>query len=163
MATDERRPTLLSVQRELRRQAHLAKRATARSSSRTFTGISVTGVTTTTAKSVFTNPVEFMLDDAGMVEVYAAFQGTIGAGQTLDLNMVVDGGADLRILRWTGSVTNQTRYSTPETLDGTTATRGGFQVRSQDLAAGFHTLQFRFTVSGGTGSASSGVLSFRFS
>ena len=162
MAIYERSPTLLSVQRELKRQAAVAQKASARNASRTFSGISVSGVTTAAPKSVFTDDLSFMLDDSGMIEVYAAFDGTIGAGQTMDLNMRIDG-TNFRFIRWTGSVTSQRRFSTPADFDGNTATRGGFQVRNENIAAGFHTLNFRFTVSGGTGSASSGVVSFRFS
>lgn len=162
MAIYERSPTLLTVQQELKRQARVAQKATARDASRTFSGISVSGVTTAAPKSVFTDDFSFMLDDSGMIEVYAAFTGTIGAGRTMDLNMRVDG-TNLAFITWTGSVTAQRRYSTPADSDGTTATRGGFQVRNENLAAGYHTLNFRFTVSGGTGSASSGVVAFRFS
>lgn len=163
MAVYERRPTLVSVSASQRRRTRVAQRTHERSAAKVFTDLSVTGVTTSAPKSIFTDPVEFLLVNEGMIEVYAAFDGTIGAGQTMDLNAVIDGGVDLRFIRWTGSVTNQIRYSTPTDLDGTTATRGGYQVRSQDLAAGYHSLQFRFTVSGGTGSASSGRIAYRLS
>ncbi|NBW21814.1 MAG: hypothetical protein EBR82_79055 [Caulobacteraceae bacterium] len=169
MAVYERRPTLVSVSASQRRRTRVAQRTHERSAAKVFTGLSVTGVTTSAPKSIFTDPVEFLLVNEGMIEVYAAFQGTIGAGNTMDLNAVIDGGVDLRFIRWTGSVTNQTRYSAPAdagtnvAFDGVTSTRGGYQVRSQDLAAGYHSLQFRFTVSGGTGSASSGRIAYRLS
>lgn len=161
MAIYERRPTLVSASASQKRRTQSVQRAADRFTSKLFTGLSVSGVTTAAPKDVFTNDVEFLLVEESMIEVYASFEGTIGAGNTMDLNVRIDGG-NSRFCRWTGAVTSQRRFSTPADFDGTTATRGGFQVRVNSLAAGYHTLNFRFTVSGGTGSAADGQIAYRF-
>lgn len=160
MARYERRPTLLSASQAQLDRLRNTKRAGDRDAAKVFTGLSVSGVTTAAPKSVFTNDVELLLPAEGMIEVYAAFTGTIGAGNSMDLNLRLDG-TNYQFIQWTGAVTNQRRYSLPSDLNGTTASRGGFQVRLDNMASGYHTLNFRFTVSGGTGSASSGNLAYR--
>lgn len=160
MALDERRPTLLSVNQAQGRYAQATRRSTNRGNTTVLSGLSVSGVTSTASQDVFSSTLDFVLVDAGMLEVYAAFAGTIGAGNTLTLSLIMDG-LTFQLLQWTGSVTNQTRYSWPNDLTGSTSTRGGFQVRLHNLSAGLRQMNFRFTASGGTGSASSGVIAYR--
>ena len=160
MAIYERRPTLVSASSSQKRRTQSVQRAADRYSTKVFTDLSVTGVTTAAPKDVFTNAVELLLVEAGILEVYATFEGTIGAGNTMTLNCRVNT-TNRAFCTWTGAVTSQRRYTTPADLDGTTATRGGFQARFDDLSPGYQTLNFRFTVSGGTGSAANGRIAYR--
>jgi hypothetical protein len=163
MGLNERTPSLLSVTRAQRDATKSVRNQGNRMAATTFSGLSVSGVTSAASQSIFTNDVAFMFDDTCMIEVYAAFTGTMsGTGRVMDLMMVYDG-TEFQLLEWT-NVTSQTRYTTPESFDGTTATRGSFIVRVQSISAGYHTLNFRFkTTTAGTGSASSGTISYRFS
>jgi hypothetical protein len=160
MALDERRPTLLSVNQNQNRYAQTTRKSTNLGNTTVLSSLSVSGVTSSASQDVFSSTIDFVLVDAGMLELYAAFSGTIGAGNTMTLFLVMDS-ITYQVMQWTGSVTNQTRYSWPSDLVGSTTTRGGFQVRLHNLSAGLRQMNFRFTASGGTGSASSGVIAFR--
>lgn len=160
MALYERRPTLLSVQQAQRQAAITNRRVNDRGATKLFTGLSVSGVTTAAPKDVFASDLTAVLVDDGMIEVYAGFTGTIGSGQTMTLSLRMDG-TNYGFLTWTGAVTSEKRWSSASNAAGVTGTRGGFQVRLDDLSAGHHTFNFRFTVSGGTGSATSGVIAYR--
>ena len=163
MGLNERTPTLLSVTQAQRDATKSVRNQGNRMAATTFSGLSVSGVTSAAPQSIFTNDVAFMFDDTVMIEVYAAFSGTMsGSGRTMNLMLVLDS-TEFQILEWT-NVTAQTRYTTPDSFNGTTATRGSFIVRNQQISAGYHTLNFRFTTTtAGTGSASSGTVSYRFS
>lgn len=163
MSLNERTPDLLSVNQSHKYRTGLVRNQGNRMGARTFSGISVTGVTTAAPQNVFDVDVPFMFEDQSMIEVYAAFTGTMsGTGRVMDLMLVLDS-TEFQILEWT-NVTAQTRYTAPDSFNGTTATRGSFIVRNQQISAGYHTLNFRFiTTTAGTGSASNGTVSYRFS
>lgn len=158
MARFERRPSLLSAQRKQSGQNLTTRRGLNRGMAKVFQGLSITGVGST-GKDLFSSDLECVLPDVSMIEVYVAATGTIGGGQNMTMSLRMDG-TDFKVLYWL-SVNGERRYTDPTDFNGTTATRGAFLVRLDDLAAGYHAFNFRFKTSAGTGSASSINLAYR--